>query len=458
MTLVALDGPAPTLNLYREAPNADARLLFLAGRAASPLPDGRTAWPDTDGGRVVLFADGGRVDGILQGSAPDGTRLQQPTFASAAGNGILAVEPDGGAMTFRGGSAVAWQDPGTTGARGAGLPDLGASARAVFDIPMQLLPPSAPLFWIHPAEADPIPVGSAWRGRVPLLDGLYSSGWVSVDRDRTVLFASATRPEIHGYGAAGALRWIYRWTPRREVAEPRFRLSDGSLAADFTLVHQGMAVGPDGLVYVLSPEEGDAPGEAALLVLDPDGTGLVRRGSVPADAAVYVGRRGHVWVASPEDALSRTGEAERADFPAFALPDLEGGDEIRLEDHRGKVVVVNFWASWCVPCQQEMPLLDDFAGRLPAERAVVLGVNEDVNPADGRAFIQELGGIRYRSAQGGGDQQRRYQYRGLPYTVVLDPQGRVVRTFYGFGSTLAPVEEVVFSELARLEEGSGTGG
>ena len=111
-------------------------------------------------------------------------------------------------------------------------------------------------------------------------------------------------------------------------------------------------------------------------------------------------------------------------------------------------MVVNFWASWCVPCKQEMPLLDDLSRRMgPA--AAVLGVNEDVRPQDGRAFLAGLGGVAFPSAEGRGDQQSRYHYRGLPYTVVLDRDGRVVRTFYGFGSTLDPVEEAVRSELAR---------
>jgi len=391
------------------------------------------------------------VEGILQGGLPRGPSLQQPAFATVVEDGILAVEPDGAAMRFRAGVPAEWFDPGETGARGAGSEALGVSARAVFDIPLRLLPRDAPLLWLHPADGDPIPADRAWRGRVPLLDGLLSSGWTAVDAQERVHFAAAARPEVRGYGSDGALRWINRWTPDREVLEPRFRVENGGLAPDFTLVHQGLAVGPDGLLYLLAPDEGDegdGTREAALLVFGPAGEGILRWGSVPSNAAIYVGERGHVWISTPDEALSRTGESDRVPFEPFHLPRLDGPGDLRLHDYRGRVVVVNFWASWCVPCKQEMPLLDDLSRRMgPA--AAVLGVNEDVRPQDGRAFLAGLGGVAFPSAEGRGDQQSRYHYRGLPYTVVLDRDGRVVRTFYGFGSTLDPVEEAVRSELAR---------
>jgi cytochrome c biogenesis protein CcmG/thiol:disulfide interchange protein DsbE len=120
-----------------------------------------------------------------------------------------------------------------------------------------------------------------------------------------------------------------------------------------------------------------------------------------------------------------------------------------LEEHRGKVVVVNFWASWCVPCREEMPLLDAFARGLDPEQAVVVGLNEDVAPSAGLAFIEELGGVSYDSGVGGGRLRREYNYRGLPYTIVLDRDLRVVKSFYGFGTSIDPIIEAVQEELDR---------
>ena len=96
-----------------------------------------------------------------------------------------------------------------------------------------------------------------------------------------------------------------------------------------------------------------------------------------------------------------------------------------------------------------MPLLDAFARELDSERALVIGLNEDVSPDAGLAFIEELGGVSYESGAGGGRLRSRYNYRGLPYTIVLDRDLRVVQSFYGFGSSIDPIIQAVQQELDR---------
>ena len=62
--------------------------------------------------------------------------------------------------------------------------------------------------------------------------------------------------------------------------------------------------------------------------------------------------------------------------------------------------------------------------------------------------IEEIGGVSYDHGQGGGRLRNRYNYRGLPYTVVLDRDLRVIRGFYGFGSSIDPIKETLEKELA----------
>ncbi len=92
------------------------------------------------------------------------------------------------------------------------------------------------------------------------------------------------------------------------------------------------------------------------------------------------------------------------------------------------------------------------ARELRTQGVTVVGVNEDVVAADALAFIEELGGVAYPILAGRGRQRARYHYRGLPYTVIVDREGRVIRTLYGFGSSIAPIETVVHRELGGRQE------
>jgi thiol-disulfide isomerase/thioredoxin len=280
-----------------------------------------------------------------------------------------------------------------------------------------------------------------------MLAPLVNSGWVAATADRSVIFASAVRPELHRYSGDGTPEWIATWS-RDGVFDPTFGISQGTLVPRFRLIHQAVAEGPDGRIYTLVTTGEDGPADR-LLVFEPDGV-LLREAPIEPWAAVYASESGHVYAVDAADALARTeANASPRRLDSFALPRLGGGPEVRLEDHRGKVVVVNFWASWCGPCRQEMPLLDELAMELDPDRAVVIGLNEDVRPADALRFVEDLGGVGYDLAEGRGGLPARYGYRGLPYTVVVDRQGRIAAAFYGFGDSIEPIRRAVSKVLGE---------
>src|SRR5215213_7007464 len=76
--------------------------------------------------------------------------------------------------------------------------------------------------------------------------------------------------------------------------------------------------------------------------------------------------------------------------PALALKDLEGREH-HLADYRGKVVLVNFWATWCEPCRQEMPSIQRLSAKLSGKPFVVLAVNVDEPAARIRKFLMDTG-------------------------------------------------------------------
>ncbi|HET9424880.1 MAG TPA: TlpA disulfide reductase family protein [Gemmatimonadaceae bacterium] len=111
---------------------------------------------------------------------------------------------------------------------------------------------------------------------------------------------------------------------------------------------------------------------------------------------------------------------------------LAAGDSIRLRDLRGKVVVVNFWASWCGPCRAEHAALSETAREYQSRPVQFLGVlYSDTVPAALR-WISEMGGQTYPAVTDPGSVTAiDYGVYGVPETFVIDPDGRVVRKHVG---------------------------
>ncbi len=112
--------------------------------------------------------------------------------------------------------------------------------------------------------------------------------------------------------------------------------------------------------------------------------------------------------------------------PGFDLERLDADGRISLDSLRGKPTVINFWASWCVPCEEEVPLLERAWQDRRDEGLVVLGIDVQDFKSDARRFARE-NGITYPIVHDGpGEVMRRYDLTGLPETYFLDRQGRLV--------------------------------
>jgi peroxiredoxin len=117
--------------------------------------------------------------------------------------------------------------------------------------------------------------------------------------------------------------------------------------------------------------------------------------------------------------------------PGFRLPSLAGG-EVDLASQRGKVVVLNFWATWCPPCVAEMPSLERLHRSLSPEGVSVVTVSTDEDEAALRRFVAEHAlTLPVLKDPGGRVAAGEYRTTGYPETFVLDRNGRVLQHVVG---------------------------
>ena len=125
------------------------------------------------------------------------------------------------------------------------------------------------------------------------------------------------------------------------------------------------------------------------------------------------------------------GAATNEPAPAFELPHLSGEGTLSLAELRGKAVVVNFWASWCDPCEDESPYLEELWRERRGEGLVLVGVNEEDVSKDARRFARRQGLTYPLVRDRSGELRDDYKLRGYPETFVLDRRGRVVERIAG---------------------------
>ena len=123
--------------------------------------------------------------------------------------------------------------------------------------------------------------------------------------------------------------------------------------------------------------------------------------------------------------------------PGFRLPALDG-TTVDLASLRGRVVVLNFWATWCPPCISEMPSLDRLHRALGPKGLVVLGVAVDEDEATLRDFVKRLGVGFPILRDPDAHVAREYRTTGYPETFLVDRTGKIARVFVGPADWDAP--------------------
>ena len=133
--------------------------------------------------------------------------------------------------------------------------------------------------------------------------------------------------------------------------------------------------------------------------------------------------------------FTNTGKAPRFGLEGKEAPDFElvtlKGKKVKLSDFKGKVVLLNFWATWCPPCREEMPIFKRVYRKYKEKGFEILAVSTDTDPRVVKRFVKEFGIEFPVLIDKEGKVMRLYQVQGLPTSFLIDREGRVVKVRLG---------------------------
>jgi cytochrome c biogenesis protein CcmG/thiol:disulfide interchange protein DsbE len=116
--------------------------------------------------------------------------------------------------------------------------------------------------------------------------------------------------------------------------------------------------------------------------------------------------------------------------PELDLPGLRG--PVTLADFRGKLTYVDFWASWCGPCRQSFPWMNEMQAKYGARGLQVVGINLDRRREDAERFLAEIPATFAIAFDTHGDSARRFGVKGMPTSALIAPDGKVLFMHAGF--------------------------
>jgi len=418
-------------------------LLFLGRSPAARLGLTSLSWaPDPDQSRIIAFD--GRLHAVRQISSP---RLATPMAVAPLGpTHLLVTERTGeGVVLDTAGRVVReWDSPDVASLYAAAGGRV-VAARSPYYVPELAAsePDTAPLIRVLDTLGRPIEGGGIATIRRPALaplSHLVNAGAVAVAPDGSVYFAPLVRDEIRKFGPGGEPLWTAKRGLPGPESDPVFlppAKGSTELRLRKRLVNVALALGPDGRLYALGSEDSSATHLRVDVVDTATGAIVATRQLGARQGAVAVDRSGALALFDADSLLAAATPAAgaREPFaPAFALPELRDhqGDTVTLAAFRGKVTLVNFWASWCDPCREEFPLMAALYRELDRKDFAIAAISDDVDAGKMLAFVRQFR-PPFPILVGGGRMKQTYHYRGLPYSVLLDRQGRVVERIFGFG-------------------------
>lgn len=150
---------------------------------------------------------------------------------------------------------------------------------------------------------------------------------------------------------------------------------------------------------------------------------------------------------TPLDDLIVVPEMERHAAPEFVLENLQGGDAA-LADYRGKVILLNFWATWCMPCRAEMPGMEALWQKYRGEGFVVVAIsNDEGSKKRVETFTKLLDLSFFVLLDPNGEVNDLYKVSNMPTSVLIDRNGKIISRIVGAEDWSAPEATQLIEEL-----------
>ncbi len=445
--------PRDSLHVYELHQYAELTLVFFQGRGIATDGSGIAYVPDADASRVLAVDRSLQVVRTIGGPSDEAGRVGLPLSAAPTPDGavfVTDVEHPDGLLYFApdGDFMGSSRPPVLNGQLRSGPGSALWAARSPYIFGFEPTPAGEPLlFRFDPLAGVGVGVAEIEPLEDPSWNRLANAGSLAVDQTGTAFFAFLLHNEVRAYGNAGELIWRVRRTLSFDTPRPAASLVNDQVQLRMRPVTQALALGPDGLLYALTasdrpadgadvsdaPDATDSPaGHRRVEVYDPTSGQLIRATTIPAKWNTFgVDDEGRLYRLDPEAILATAPPAERRPLPDVPLVSF-AGDSSYFADHRGKALLVNFWASWCVPCRKELPQLAAYYETLDHERVEFLAISDDENESAARRFADALD-LPFPQFFGEGHMAERFGYVALPYTLIVDYRGRIVEEFYGFG-------------------------
>ncbi len=134
--------------------------------------------------------------------------------------------------------------------------------------------------------------------------------------------------------------------------------------------------------------------------------------------------------------------------PEFSIPG--NNRQIKLSDYRGKLVYLDFWASWCGPCKKSFPWMNTLQEKYSQRGFTIIAVNLDTKTEDSELFLSKVPANFLIGFDRQGELPKQYQVQGMPSSVLIDREGKIIAIHKGFNENGArKIEEEIETQLQK---------